>query len=475
MSLKRWMLGKVNDTTTSRGHARRIAPSLGDEAPAGDDPREPAMGRSRDGTRDAVHLGPYGPLIGAIRDELEHFVASQLRLHLAIAEHDRYVLTSIEVECADDEAQRALLRRFVTEFKPEQIKQYLARDVIAGLRNASAIDLSQFAGLNAQQPPEDDDDDPYQDLIADLQKSAPSGRARGFEVALLGRWSQTDVPTRSHARSTHPARGTTQGASTPLAGRTFALDVEDTAGTRRVELTAIVPGQRYTVGKDPGCDVTVDARYASRRHCELWFEHGTWWVADAGSTNGIRVDANDEAGGAEHLRREGDALELPAGATLVLSAAARGEAALYPRLTLHAAPAFHLDVRDTAATDAPVPVTPIAPPRRRQAGWCIAARMASGVRDATIGTTLPFGVGRSRNQSLVIDWAHAEVSGRHLDIVAVDENGASVVVHGDNGVSVDGTAYARGARFQWKPGETLCLGAGDEAAAACTLVLSHHD
>jgi len=40
---------------------------------------------------------------------------------------------------------------------------------------------------------------------------------------------------------------------------------------------------------------------------------------------------------------------------------------------------------------------------------------------------------------------------------------------------VDGTAYARGARFQWKPGETLCLGAGDEAAAACTLVLSHHD
>jgi len=327
MSLKRWMLGKVNDTTTSRGHARRIAPSLGDEAPAGDDPREPAMGRSRDGTRDAVHLGPYGPLIGAIRDELEHFVASQLRLHLAIAEHDRYVLTSIEVECADDEAQRALLRRFVTEFKPEQIKQYLARDVIAGLRNASAIDLSQFAGLNAQQPPEDDDDDPYQDLIADLQKSAPSGRTRGFEVALLGRWSQTDVPTRSHARSTHPARGTTQGASTPLAGRTFALDVEDTAGTRRVELTAIVPGQRYTVGKDPGCDVTVDARYASRRHCELWFEHGTWWVADAGSTNGIRVDANDEAGGAEHLRREGDALELPAGATLVLSAAVEAEVA----------------------------------------------------------------------------------------------------------------------------------------------------
>ena len=42
---------------------------------------------------------PVRALIAAIREELEHFVAGHVRLHLAIAERDRYVLTSIEVEC----------------------------------------------------------------------------------------------------------------------------------------------------------------------------------------------------------------------------------------------------------------------------------------------------------------------------------------------------------------------------------------
>src|SRR4029077_3119005 len=101
--------------------------------------------------RDVENLGPYRTLIAAIREELEDFVRTQLRLHLAIAERDRYLLASVEVECDESDEHRELLRRFIGEFKPEQIKHYLAKEVIAGLRNASAIDLSQFAGLNAAQ------------------------------------------------------------------------------------------------------------------------------------------------------------------------------------------------------------------------------------------------------------------------------------------------------------------------------------
>ncbi len=57
--------------------------------------REPMAGRSRNGRAASglEHLGAYRPLIAAIREELERFVATDLRLHLAIAEHDRYVLT----------------------------------------------------------------------------------------------------------------------------------------------------------------------------------------------------------------------------------------------------------------------------------------------------------------------------------------------------------------------------------------------
>ena len=103
----------------------------------------------------------------------------------------------------------------------------------------------------------------------------------------------------------------------------------------------------------------------------------------------------------------------------------------------------------------------------------ITARMASGVRTVDIPAgALPFRVGRSRNQALVIDRAHAEVSGRHFEIVAVDESGAQIVVHGDNGVAVDGTSHGPGTQFKWRPGETLLLGGATGPASQCTLTLA---
>src|SRR4029077_12935031 len=132
--------------SAAEAERRRVAPSLG-EGIAEDDGREPRL-RDAHG-RHAAHLGPYAPLISAIRDELEHFATSELRLHLAIAERDRYVLTSIEVDCADDADGADLLRCFTEEFTPEQTKRFLARDVIGRLPNASAIDLTQFGGRNA--------------------------------------------------------------------------------------------------------------------------------------------------------------------------------------------------------------------------------------------------------------------------------------------------------------------------------------
>ena len=103
----------------------------------------------------------------------------------------------------------------------------------------------------------------------------------------------------------------------------------------------------------------------------------------------------------------------------------------------------------------------------------ITAGMASGVRTVEIPPgALPFRVGRSRNQALVIDWTHAEVSGRHFEIVALDDSGAQIVVHGDNGVTVDGTLHGPGAQFKWKLGETLVLGGGAGQASSCTLTLS---
>jgi hypothetical protein len=103
----------------------------------------------------------------------------------------------------------------------------------------------------------------------------------------------------------------------------------------------------------------------------------------------------------------------------------------------------------------------------------ITARMASGVRTIEVPPgKLPFRVGRSRSQALVIDWAHADVSGRHFEIISLDESGAQIVVHGDNGVTVNGTSYGPGSELKWKLGETLLLGGAAEQESSCTLTLS---
>jgi hypothetical protein len=205
----------------------------------------------------------------------------------------------------------------------------------------------------------------------------------------------------------------------------------------------------------------------------MWFDKGTWWVVDTGSTNGIRVESANGVIARCHQREQGEAppaaIELVAGGRLVLAARTEGEPQQYPRLSLR--PIAATDV--SASAMLPTPVTPIAPPRRRAGALTIIARMASGVRSVDIpGDALPFRVGRSRSQALVIDRAHAEVSGRHFEIVALDESGAQVVVHGDNGVAVDGTSHGPGTQFKWKPGETLLLGGGTGQASPCTLTLA---
>jgi pSer/pThr/pTyr-binding forkhead associated (FHA) protein len=482
MTLKRWVLGKTGGRKPSaRGDVRsHVTPSFTGQPVAGNDVREPTMGAAghRDALRGGVaHLGPYAPLIGAIRNELERFVSDELRLHLAIAERDRYVLTSIEVDCEDSDEHRELLRKFVGEFKPEQIKHYLAREVIAGLRNASAVDLGQFAGLNASAREDDaanEPDEGYAELLAELRSSSPKGDVQPYQVTIVGRWSQSDAPSRLEVSNPATARAApdVRGTQTPLAGRVFTFDIEDAAGSRSVELKSVVPGRRYAVGKDEGSDIVVDGLYSSRRHCELWYDRGAWWVVDTGSTNGIRVESRGAfAQSRTSHAAANEPIELPPGASLVLSASLHGEPRQYPRLTLRA---LETGVRTSGiATGAPTPVTPVAPSRRSDRQWKISARMASGLRDVELGSSsLPLSIGRSRNQALVIDWAHADVSGRHVEIVALEDDGLSVVVHGDNGVRVDATAYESGARFRWKPGETLTLGGKTEQIPTCTLALA---
>src|SRR5438034_5832081 len=194
-----------------------------------------AAGRNGAGNEGLVgsqqHLGAYATLIAALRQELEHFVASHVRMHLAIAEHDRYLLTSIAVECVGDDPSRELLHRFVREFKPEQIKHYLAKEVIGRLPNASAIDLSHFGGLNAAR--DAGADEAYGELLSELRRSEPRAGEHPYQVSLKGRWSEHGVVAASDK-----ALGF-ESMRTPIAGRALEIEIDDANGNRHVTLPSV--------------------------------------------------------------------------------------------------------------------------------------------------------------------------------------------------------------------------------------------
>ena len=484
MSLKSWVLDRVQRINGLAGRADlparepafRSTPAAPERAaPHGvgkvlrEQAHEPMLSSPE-------HLGAYGPLIAAVRDELEHFIASHVRLHLAIADRDRFLLTSIAVGCAGAAESRQLLQQFMHEFKPEQVKRYLAREVIGGLPNAAAIELSQFAGLiDADAREVVDDGGEYRELLAALRTTPPSMPVRPYRVDVLGRWVELDGgPQPAAAR-------TVATPTTPLAGARCEFDVEDSDGRRRVVLQAVVPGRRYVIGNGDGCDIRVNGTYTSRWHAEIWLDHDAWWVTDAGSTNGIRVESragpHSRSGPATTAAVE-PPIKLPEGARIVLSARAEGPPAEYPWLSMRPANTHAVRVTPIAGICGvpKTPLTAVLPPPLGANVLKLTALQAGGVRTLELQpAALPVTVGRSRNQTLVIDRRHEGVSGHHVDIVDLDESGAEVIVHGDNGVLVEGVAHATGARLRWNVGETMVLGPSVHDDSSCTLMLARQD
>ena len=261
------------------------------------EPREESPCDRSDGSADDVeHLGAYGPLIAAIRDELEHFVASHVRLHVVIADHDRFVLTSIGMRCAarrrtgavaavharvQARAGQALSgarsdRRLAQRFRHRPVA--VRRSVRC--RDARPKPTTASTGISSPR----------------LRTPPPASAQRRYEVSIVGRWTEVDA-SRPAAASRAAADPRPAGASpsTPLVGPRCEFDIVDADGRRRVALPAVVRGRRYAIGKGEGCDIEVNGAYTSRRHAEIWLDSDGWWVADVGSTNGMRVEAQGPA------------------------------------------------------------------------------------------------------------------------------------------------------------------------------------
>ena len=145
--MKSWVLHRVQGIGGLAGRGDLPPRERGREPDLDADAVPQSEAGNADALRPGADLGVYAPLIRAVRDELEHFVVSHVRLHVVIADRDRFLLTSIGVRSPGGAEARDLLQQFMHEFKPEQVKRYLAREVIGRLPNAAVIDLSLFGGL----------------------------------------------------------------------------------------------------------------------------------------------------------------------------------------------------------------------------------------------------------------------------------------------------------------------------------------
>lgn len=46
----------------------------------------------------------------------------------------------------------------------------------------------------------------------------------------------------------------------------------------------------FAIGREPPCELTLDDPHISRRHVEVRYEQGRWWLVDMGSRNGTRLN-----------------------------------------------------------------------------------------------------------------------------------------------------------------------------------------
>ena len=115
-------------------------------------------------------------------------------------------------------------------------------------------------------------------------------------------------------------RSATASAGPPAAaagGRLDSTQVVDPTPARQLHLqvrsggesgTRIpVTGERLTMGRHSGCDVTLEDTTVSRQHAALVKRNDGWWAVDLGSTNGTSVNGTRAA---EQRVRPGDRIEL---------------------------------------------------------------------------------------------------------------------------------------------------------------------
>ena len=226
---------------------------------ADDEPAEPVVNRSRSARAapGLEHLGAYRPLIAAISEELERFVATDLRLHLAIAEQ-----RPLRAHVHRDRAASVPTSTGATAAPlPPRVRAGAGEALPREGDHRAAAERERHRPLAVRRPRPGrgsraapaGEDAAYADLLAELRSDAPVVE-RPFEVTLVGRWSDT-------ARTGAPLRAGKAPAASPVTPMAGAGGRLRRRGRRRARAAlccrASSRDAATSIGKDRECNVVV--------------------------------------------------------------------------------------------------------------------------------------------------------------------------------------------------------------------------
>lgn len=406
---------------------------------------------SWEGVPGPAQFGRFQPIIDALRAEMVKLARNELAAHRAINPNFHCQVTSIEI-VPRSVAAEAPLKSLLTMHRPERLAALL-RDVMGKMPYGSFFEFSGFGGLVPLPPPKPAAHDEVQAMLEEIHGDPKSSSA--YKVVI--RWSPADHP--------RPSAFAQDSRMTAESGDAVLWQLTDGAGRRDIAMVRREARDPLVLGTSESADVVVGGKYTSSRHGAVWFDKGCWWYRDTGSTNGSRVLRPDQEAvvfpAAGSKAAPPAAVELTPGCRIVFTATEEGDPADYPQLerprgdrarATPQAPRMRAPGTALASIDAAAP--------EMEAVARLQVSDVLGQREIAIAADqLPFSIGRDQAQSCPVPWDHKTVSGKHLQLLAIEEGGARMRMIGHNGGTLEGRRVDGGAEMLWPWGGTAALGA----------------
>lgn len=372
---------------------------------------------------------PFQEVELAVRQAQREHIQRYVKPLLHITRKKAWVLEAIEITALSHRA-RELVRMMQQNWplNDRDLRDWI-KDKCPSENEFFKTDYLEQVSIGAKKDTaKDSSPDAYEQA---LQTGSTSISSPDWDIKLIGDWKNINI--------------------LPRVLRPIQLVIEDGNGRRVIRK----PELPATLGRSEQADIPIKGTYASGRHAKLTWRGDRAVFTDIGSSNGSFT-------GAERLATH-TPLQIKTKTHIRLGARWDDSSTERdcPRITIEPIDQSDQPRDETQRKQDGTPIKISSTPLQTQstpvsAGKPALAYLQSGTGRIAV-TRLPFHIGRSHDQEWRTPELNAAVSGRHLELIEITNQGIAVEDHGKNGTYRQGRCY-RHERFVWRWNEELILG-----------------